>query len=127
MPQSIFPPSPRFNKQELKNQRRSNQVSSNESSTAEEHREQKLSYKALSPGEKRSGKGAVPLNLRQYLNRSQMSSLRAMETFGWRLAFVRRTEADETVVVAKHSQQGFGLLEHDGSINTSVSIGIRSN
>lgn len=115
MPHSIFPPSPSFNKQELK------------SSKSEEQQGQKFSYKAVSPGEKRSGKGAVPLNLRQYLNRRQMSSLREMANFGWRLAFVRRTEANKPVVVAKHSQQGFGLLEHDGSINTSVSIGIRSN
>ena len=128
MPHSILPPSPSFNKQELKTQESSSNLSSKiKSSNSEEYREQKYSYKAVSPGEKRSGKGAVPLNLHRYLNRFQMSSLREMETFGWRLAFVRRTESNETVVVAKHSQQGFGLLEHDGSINTSVSIGIRSN
>lgn len=83
-------------------------------------------YKATSPGEKRRGKGAVPLNLKQYLNRDQMCSLKQMGCFGWELAFVRREASGEPlVVVAKPRENAFGLLDSDGSIRVDGPIEIR--
>ena len=70
-------------------------------------------------GEKRKGEYAVPVNLREVLNQDQMSSLRQIDSFGWRLAFVRRNDAKEPLAVVQRSDKsGYGVLEADGSIST---------
>jgi len=82
--------------------------------------------RSISYGEKRKGDLPVPLNLRSLLSKQQLSSVKQMECFGWRLAFVRREKNQiPVVVVASEGEKKFALLEEDGSINTSCSLEIR--
>lgn len=83
-------------------------------------------FKAGAPGEKRKGDFPVPVNLREVLSKDQISSLKEMESFGWRLAFIRRSsDACPLAVVARNDKSGFGVLEKDGSINTHSSFNVR--
>lgn len=76
--------------------------------------------------DKRRGNHAVPLNLREYLNKQQMQALRQMEGFGWQLAFVRRKEDNfSAAVVVNNKLSRVGVLEKDGSINTNHQLGCR--
>ena len=76
--------------------------------------------------DKRKGQMPIPLNLRTFLNREQMASLRQMEGFGWQLAFVRRSSDSEVIaVVVCSSSKQYGILELDGSINTDFDLIIR--
>ncbi len=82
--------------------------------------------RSISFGEKRRGELPVPLNLRSLLSEQQLSSVRQMECFGWRLAFVRRADNQiPMVVIANKNEKKFALLEKDGSINTSCRLDIR--
>ncbi|TVZ40557.1 hypothetical protein P886_4990 [Alteromonadaceae bacterium 2753L.S.0a.02] len=76
--------------------------------------------------ERRNRSKPIPYNLSEYLNEDQSMSLRHMESFGWQLAFIRRPLfQDPMVVVANADQSQFGLLEVDGSINTSAMLELR--
>lgn len=75
---------------------------------------------------RRKGDNAIPHNIDKYLNEDQVLSLRQMESFGWQLAFVRRPLFQEHVAVVSNSDSTkFGVLEDDGSINTSPQFYIR--
>lgn len=76
--------------------------------------------------DKRTGQLAVPLNLRSLLSSEQLSSVQQMEHFGWHLAFVRRDDKDNPmVVVANGSEKRFALLDLDGTINTVHPVSVR--
>jgi len=76
--------------------------------------------------ERRNRSKPVPINVSEYLNEDQNHSLRQLEGFGWRLAFIRRQLAqDAVVVVCNDDERKYGVLETDGSINTSAAIQLR--
>lgn len=75
---------------------------------------------------KRRGEMPVPMNLRELLNQEQMASVRQMESFGWRLAFVRRPSSETPVAIVESTDgRSYGTLEIDGTINTEFSVGLR--
>ncbi len=76
--------------------------------------------------DKRSGKTPVPLNLRSLLSEQQLMSVQQMTHFGWHLAFVRRDElSNPVVVVANGSENRFAVLSRDGVIDTSADVSVR--
>ena len=76
--------------------------------------------------DKRNCEVPVPDNLGDYLNEAQMQSLRWVEDFGWRLAFIRRPLFMDVVpVVVSDDGRKFGVLQEDGSINTQHDLLIR--
>ncbi len=76
--------------------------------------------------DKRTGQLAVPLNLRALLSAEQISSVQQMEHFGWHLAFVRRDDAGQPmVVVANGSEKRFALLDLHGAIDSSRAVPVR--
>ena len=82
--------------------------------------------RGLTAVEKRKGELPVPLNLKSFLSTQQMDSAQQMESFGWHIAFVRRAQMESPlVVVANRSERRIGLLERDGSINTSCDLVVR--
>lgn len=77
--------------------------------------------------DKRSGKTPVPLNLRSLLSEEQLTSVQQMTHFGWHLAFVRRDElSNPVVVVANGSENRFAVLSLEGVIDTSVDVSVRA-
>ena len=78
------------------------------------------------PFEKRRGELPIPINLKEYLNQDQLYALRQMESFGWRIAFVRRPAFQTPMIVVTNSEgTRFGVLERDGSIIDDENLGIR--
>lgn len=76
--------------------------------------------------DKRNTEVSVPDNLDEYLNDAQMRSLRRVEEFGWRLAFIRRPLFQDIVpVIMSDNGEKHGVLEKDGSINTQHELVIR--
>lgn len=76
--------------------------------------------------DKRNSEIPVPDNLDEYLNAEQLRSLRAVEAFGWRLAFIRRPLFQDIVpVVISDDGTKYGVLEVDGSINMQHKLVIR--
>lgn len=76
--------------------------------------------------DKRYREVPVPENLDEYLNEFQMLTLRKVEDFGWRLAFIRRPLFQEIVaVVVSDDGTKHGVLEEDGSINMDHKLLIR--
>ncbi len=76
--------------------------------------------------DKRTGQMAVPLNLRSLLSRDQLGSVQQMEHFGWHLAFVRRDDKQQPmVVVVNGSENRFALLAQDGTIDTASPVTVR--
>ncbi len=97
------------------------------SDTTEEHKKSMVmpGVKAVD-FDKRTGQLAVPLNLRGLLSAEQISSVQQMENFGWHLAFVRRDDAGQPmVVVANGSEKRFALLDMHGAIDSSRSVAVR--
>jgi hypothetical protein len=76
--------------------------------------------------DKRYTEVPVPENLDEYLNEFQLRTLRKVEDFGWRLAFIRRPLFQEIVpVVVSDDGTKHGVLEEDGSINMHHKLLIR--
>jgi hypothetical protein len=76
--------------------------------------------------DKRYSEVPVPENLDEFLNTDQLYSLRRMEDFGWRLAFIRRPLFQDIVpVVVSADGTKHGVLEEDGSINMQPDIAVR--
>jgi len=68
--------------------------------------------------EKRKDMVPVPDNLAEVLSPLQARSLRQIETFGWRLHFVRRPLFQEPVpVILSPDGSKYATLERDGRIN----------
>ena len=76
--------------------------------------------------EKRKGDKPVPDNLSKYLNEAQIQELHHVESFGWKLMFIRRALVQETVaVVIDADGHIIGVLEKDGTINKQADVIIR--
>lgn len=77
--------------------------------------------------ERREGSAPIPVNVSEYLNDDQCLSLRQMESFGWQLAFVRRPQfQDPVVIVSNEGKSQYGILELNGSINTRSMLDLRA-
>jgi hypothetical protein len=76
--------------------------------------------------ERRTHKARLPDDLVELLNQHQMSALRQIETFGWKLHFVRRSLFQEPIV-AILSPEGdmLATLERDGRINMAPDLALR--
>jgi hypothetical protein len=76
--------------------------------------------------EKRKGDKGIPEELEDVLNQDQIMTLRQIERFGWRLAFVRRPVFQQPVpVVLTADDQKIGILEEDGRLNMTPEIQLR--
>jgi hypothetical protein len=76
--------------------------------------------------ERRGAKTPVPTSLDETLNHDQLLTLRQLENFGWRIAFVRRPLFQEVVVVITSADgEKTGILETDGQLNMQPNIRIR--
>ena len=76
--------------------------------------------------EKRKGERPVPESLQKYLNDAQMSELRTIENFGWKIKFVRRPLFQDPVVIVAHPDgSSICALEEDGTINHNPDIILR--
>lgn len=77
--------------------------------------------------DKRKGDKLVSDNLDEMLNERQKLTLRQMEDFGWRLAFVRSPLFQEPLVVVCNAKGSrFVILEEDGRIDMEPNITLRS-
>ena len=69
---------------------------------------------------------AVPIDLGRYLNESQLLALHSLESFGWRLWFVRRPLFMQPIVIVANSESTqHALLEEDGSVNLKPPLQLR--
>lgn len=76
--------------------------------------------------DRRKGLNPIPLNLREFLSDDQRRSIRQLESFGWRLAFVRRPLFQDTVVVMCNSDStAFSVVEEDGTVNEQSDLLLR--
>ena len=76
---------------------------------------------------KRDKMPAVPENLENILNPSQLLTLRNAESNGWELYFVRREGLDVPIPVIKGiGSQAIGVIEADGQFNTEADIRLRN-
>jgi len=76
--------------------------------------------------DKRGTQAPIPQGLERYLSDLQVGALRSLESFGWRLAFVRRPLfMQAVVVVASPDQCKVAVLEEDGSVNTDGVVQMR--
>jgi len=76
--------------------------------------------------EKRKGDEPVPDSATEMLNQLQILALRRIESFGWRLQFIRRPLFQDPVAVAVDGDGvKIGILEEDGRINMQPDIKIR--
>ena len=76
--------------------------------------------------EKRKGMNPVPDNVEALLNPAQISALRAIEHFGWRLHFVRRPLFQDVVpVLINQEGDHLVILEEDGSLNDKTDLDVR--
>jgi len=88
--------------------------------------QQTLADTAAAARERRGSQPAIPLNLREFLCDEQRVALRKVESFGWRLAFVRRPMFQEPlVVVSNEDTHDFSVLEKDGSLSPSIHLHLR--
>ena len=76
--------------------------------------------------EKRKGEKGIPDDLEDVLNQDQIMTLRQIERFGWRLAFVRRPVFQQPIpIVLTADDQKIGVLEEDGRLNMNPDIKLR--
>jgi hypothetical protein len=74
--------------------------------------------RGVSSSERRGHLNPIPLNLRGFLNSEQNRALRQVESFGWRLAFVRRELFHQALVVICNAEGSeYSTIEADGFIN----------
>ncbi|MBV2092949.1 MAG: hypothetical protein KUF72_18870 [Candidatus Thiodiazotropha sp. (ex Ctena orbiculata)] len=68
--------------------------------------------------EKRTGIPPVPDNFVELLNQWQQNTLQRIESFGWRVKFIRRPLfQDITIVVTNPTGDQIGTLEQDGEVS----------
>jgi hypothetical protein len=76
--------------------------------------------------EKRKDMASVPNNLDEHLNMQQMHILRQIESFGWKLHFLRRQLFQEPVpVIISPKGDKFAILERDGRLNVMPDSALR--
>lgn len=72
------------------------------------------------------GQNGLPRNIQNYLNQSQVNTLRQMELLGWRLQFIRRENCVPPLVVLRHQDSGnYSVLEERGWANMKPQISLR--
>lgn len=77
--------------------------------------------------ERRDRLPPVPENPAILLNAVQMATLEQIQSFGYRLKFIRRPLFQPpTIVVENSDQQKFAVLEEDGSVNLAHNLTIRA-
>ncbi len=76
--------------------------------------------------ERRKAQKELSLVLKRELNEAQLSTLQALEHFGWELKFVRRKPFQQpTAVVFDGDRKSFAVLEVDGALNENPGFDIR--
>ncbi len=76
--------------------------------------------------DKRMGDKPVPDNVENHLNNLQNQSLRRLESFGYRLKYIRRPLFQDVVVVVVDPQkQTLGVLNEDGSLDLHSEVQFR--
>lgn len=76
--------------------------------------------------DKRKAQAPIPDGLNALLTPPQRLSLHQLESFGWRIAFVRRPLFQDPVVVLCNSGgDQFGVLEPGGELNLQADLKIR--
>lgn len=76
--------------------------------------------------DKRTGQQAVPDNLEDWLTPEQMQMLHQIESFGWKIKFIRRPVfQDPIVILVGDDEKKIGILEKDGKINMDPDITLR--
>jgi hypothetical protein len=76
--------------------------------------------------DKRIGQQAVPDNLEDWLSPEQMQMLHQIESFGWKIKFIRRPVfQDPIIVLVGDDEKKIGILEKDGHINMDPDIVLR--
>lgn len=76
--------------------------------------------------DKRTGQEPVPADLDRFLNQLQITTLRKIEDFGWRLWFVRRPLFQPVVaVVSNPERSNTAIPEDDGSMNKQHGLMLR--
>lgn len=76
--------------------------------------------------DRRGAQKAVPIDLGRYLNECQLLALHSLESFGWRLWFVRRPLfIPAIVIVANPESTQHAQLEDDGSVNLKPPLQLR--
>ena len=74
----------------------------------------------------RGKRAALPVDFMYYLNDVQRMVLASLESFGWRLAFIRRPMFLAPVVVLHSDEQDkFAILEEDGNVNMTPQLKLR--
>lgn len=77
--------------------------------------------------DKRTGQLAVPANLQDWLNDTQMQILRKIEGLGFKLIFMRRPVFQDPIpVVINDKGNKIGILEADGRLNMEPDLVLRS-
>ena len=78
--------------------------------------------------ERRGNSAPIPSDLDTFLNRQQILTLRSIENFGWRLAFVRQPLYQEPVTfVISPGHQRLAVLETDGRVDLQPDIPLRDS
>lgn len=78
------------------------------------------------PHERRGRQAPIPATIESILTPEQSLALRKIETFGWRLAFVRQPQYAPTVaMVVSPDRKRYAVLERDGEVNTDHGITLR--
>jgi len=76
--------------------------------------------------DKRTGQQAIPDNLEDWLSPEQMQMLHQIESFGWKIKFIRRPVfQDPIIVLVGDDEKKIGILEKDGRINMDPDIVLR--
>ena len=76
--------------------------------------------------DKRTGQEAIPDNLDDWLTPDQKQMLHQIESFGWRLKYIRRPVfQDPIVILISDDGKKIGVLEKDGRVNMEPDITIR--
>jgi hypothetical protein len=76
--------------------------------------------------DRRIGHKPVPGNVRALLTELQTATLQQLENFGWTLAFVRRANVPQPVVVVEGpAPRQYGVVHRDGVLDQSVSLSVR--
>ncbi len=76
---------------------------------------------------RQGSENGLPRNMQNYLNQSQVNTLRQLELLGWRLFFIRRENCVPPLVVLRHQDSGkFSVIEERGLANMSPEIAMRA-
>lgn len=76
--------------------------------------------------EKRQGLDPIPSRVEYYINAYQLTALRTIEKYGWKLNFIRRPDEHEPVVIVTGPDgQTTGTIDKGGNLNTDSTVPLR--